>query len=188
MLHIVNLEDIQNILLRVPELVNCLERRDPNFSDLVKEWLTQVEDLLISNRLPIAADVAVLRGVLISAERGVLPIGMEISGQSTRRKVKDGAATEVLRKTDEIISHAISDYASQVQEGERLAQQLVALAWQKGMIPDDSGASNHTEMLNAIWGAMSKDPELGAGTTHLAGLVGPYDALILLDRLLPANI
>lgn len=188
MLHIVNLEDIQNILLRVPELVNCLERRDSNFSDLVKEWLTQVEDVLVSNRLPIAADVAVLRGVLISAERGVLPMGMEISGRSTHRKVKDGAAAEVLRKADEAISHAISGYASKVQEGESLARQLVALAQQKGMIPDGSGARNHAEVLNAIWSEMSKDPELGGGTTHLAGLVGPYDALILLDRMLPANI
>ncbi|MGP8319579.1 MAG: hypothetical protein ACT6FD_02115 [Methanosarcinaceae archaeon] len=188
MLHIVNLEEIQNILLQVPELVNCLEKHDTNFTDLVKEWLTQAEQVLVNNRLPIAADVAVLRGVLISAERGVLPIGMEIIGRNTRRKVKDGAAAEVLRKTDEIISHEISGYASQVQEGERLARQLVALARQKGMIPASSGASNRTGMLNAIWGAMSKDTELEAGTTHLAGLVGKYDALILIDRMLPANI
>lgn len=187
MLHIVNLEEIQNILLRVPELVNCFEKHDINFTDLVKEWLTQVEQVLVNNRLPIAADVAVLRGVLISAERGVLPIGMEIIGRNTRRRVKDGAAAEVLRKTDEIISHAINGYASQVQEGEHIARQLVALARQKGRIPDGSDASNHTEMLNAIWNAMLKDPELEAGTTHLAGLVGTYDALILIDRMLSAN-
>ncbi|MGP8337606.1 MAG: hypothetical protein ACT6FC_05155 [Methanosarcinaceae archaeon] len=187
MLHIVNLEEIQNILLRVPELVNCLERHDTNFTDLVKEWLTQAEQVLVDNRLPIASDIAVLRGVLISAERGVMPVGMEIIGRNTRRRIKDGAAAEVLRKTDEIISNAISGYASQVQEGERLAQQLVALARQKGMIPDSSSASNRTGMLNIIWNTMAKDPELGAGTTHLAGLVGKYDALILIDRVLSAN-
>lgn len=188
MMHIVSLEEIQNQLLQVSELVNRLDKRDSSFAEMVKEWLTQTEQILVSNRLSIAADVAVLRGVLISAERGVLPMGMEISGHKTRRKVKDGAAVEMLRKADEIVSNTISGYAAQVQEGEHLARQLMAVARQKGMVPEVSGAYDHTTMINSIWNVMSNDPELGAGTTHLAGLVGPHDALILIDRMLYSNI
>jgi hypothetical protein len=42
-------------------------------------------------------------------------------------------------------------------------------------------------MLKAIWRAMTEDPDLGGGATHLEGLVGINDALVLLDRMLPTG-
>ena len=185
MLHIVNLEEIQGMLLRVPELIDSLEKRAPSFVGSVKEWLTQAEQILISNRLAVAAEVAVLRGVLISAERGVIPPGMAFSTRTTIRKIKDASAADVLRKAEELISSAISVDAVRFAEGEKLTQQIVAVAQRKGLIPVTPRGDKHTEMLKAIWQAMIIDPDLGAVTTHLAGLVGAYDVLILLDRMLP---
>lgn len=185
MLHIMNLEEVQGMLLRVPGLIHDLEGRDPSFVDSVKAWLMQAEQVLISNRLAVAAEVAVLRGVLISAERGVIPPGMAFSGRTTVRKIKDASAADVLRKAEELISSAISADAVRFAEGEKLTQQIVAVAQRKGLIPVTPSVDKHTEMLKAIWQAMIMDPDLGAATTHLAGLVGAYDVLILLDRMLP---
>ncbi len=185
MLHIINLEDIQAMLLRVPGLVHELEERDPGFVGSVKAWLTQAEQVLINNRLAVAAEVAVLRGVLISAERGVIPPGMTFSTRTTMRKIKDAAAADVLRKAEELIFSAISADAVRFAEGEKLTQQIVAVAQRKGLIPVTPCVDKHTERLKAIWQAMNMDPDLGAVTTHLAGLVGAYDVLILLDRMLP---
>ena len=185
MLHIVNLEEIQGMLLRVPELMDSLEERNPSFPGSVKEWLTQAEQILISNRLAVAAEVAVLRGVLISAERGVIPPGMAFSTRTTVRKIKDASAADVLRKAEELISRAISADAVRFAEGEKLTQQVVAVAQRKGLIPATPRLGNHTEILKATWQAIIMDPDLGAVTTHLAGLVGLYDVLILLDRMLP---
>jgi hypothetical protein len=39
MLHIVNLEEIQGHLLRVPGLIQDLEEWNPEFCDSVKEWM-----------------------------------------------------------------------------------------------------------------------------------------------------
>ena len=185
MLHIMNLEEIQGMLLRVPELIDSLEKRDPSFVSSVKEWLTQAEQVLISNRLAVAAEVAVLRGVLVSAERGVIPPGMAFSTRTTMRKIKDASAADVLRKAEELIFRAISADAVRFAEGEKLTQQIVAVAQRKGLIPVTPSVDKHTEMLKTIWQAMIMDPDLGAVTTHLAGLVGAYDVLILLDRMLP---
>ena len=185
MLHIVNLEEIQNLLLRVPGLINALERRDPNLMDVVKEWLVQAEQILVSNRLAVAAEVAVLRGVLISAERGVLPPGLVLSGRATARKIRDASAADVLRKAEEIVSNATRADVAQLAEAERLARKIVSVAQRKGLIIPAAIAITHTEVLNIYWNAMIADQDLGPPTTHLAGLVGVHDALILIDRMLP---
>lgn len=187
MLHIVNLEEIQNLRLRIPKIIHSYEKSDLRFTDFVKEWLSQAEQMLVNNRLAVAADVAVLRGLLINAERGVLPDGFTFLGQKTNRKIKAAVAADVLHKADEIISNAIKGTVAQITEGENIARQLVTLAQRKGLIPVNSRVSGHTEWLNSIWKAMLQDPELGPATTHLAGIVGVYDALILLDRLLPIS-
>lgn len=184
MLHIVNLEEIQGLLLRLPEIVHDLESHDPNFSDTVKDWLVQAEQILVSNRLAVAGAIAALRGVLISAERGAMPAGLVLSGQLTKQKIKEATATDALRKAEELISNAIRADVAQLAEGERLTQQIVAVAERKGLIPTTSTVNGHIEMLNVVWHAMIDDPDLGAASTRLVGLVGAYDALILLDRML----
>jgi hypothetical protein len=185
MLHIVNLEEIQAMLLRVPGLIHALDRRDPEFLRDVKTWLTQAEQILVSNRLAVAADIAALRGVLISAERGVVPPGLVFNGRVTARKIRDAAAADILRKAEEILSSAIRADAAQFVEAERLARQIVSIAQRKGLIRSLPTGNKHTETLNAYWQAMLADPELGPATTHLAGLIGIHDAWILIDRLLP---
>ncbi len=185
MMHIVNLEEIQDNLLHIPGLIQRFENRDVKFAFQVKEWLVNVEKVLTSNRLAVAAEIAVLRGVLILAERGVMPSGMVFSGKMTSRKMRDAVAADVLRKADETISAYIKAPAAQIAEGERLTRQIVALAMRKGLIQNEN-RSDHAQKLNDIWKKLSSDPELGPVATHIGGLVGAYDALILLDRMLAA--
>jgi hypothetical protein len=184
MLNIVNLEEIQGLLLRVPVLIRELDARDPNFAGSVKAWLTQGEQILTSNRLTVAAQVAALRGVLISAERGAVPSGMAFTKRTTTRTIKDAAAADVLRRAEELMSSAIHADTLRFAEGEKLTRQIVAVAHRK-KLTDAPGVDKHPEILKTIWQAMVKDPDLAAATTHLVGLVGPHDVLILLDRMLP---
>jgi hypothetical protein len=185
MLNIVNLEEIQSLLLRVPALVRNFESRDPGFADSVKRWLTQGETILVNNRLPIAAGVATLRGTLISAERGVLPPGMVFGKRTTARRIKDAAAAEVLRRAEEVIASAISVDAARLAEGEKLIRQIVAVAHRKGLLLQVAHADARAELLRGLWNGLTRDPDVGAATTHLVGLVGAQDVLILLDRVLP---
>ena len=76
MLRIVNLEEIQGILLHISGLVDLQEQRDPNFVRDVKQWLSKLEKTLDSNRMAVAGNVAALRGLIISAEQGIIPAGV----------------------------------------------------------------------------------------------------------------
>ena len=185
MLNIMNLEEIQSILLRVPVLIRELEARDVSFAGSVKTWLTQGEQTLSNNRLTVAAQVAALRGVLISAERGAIPSGMAFTKRATLRMIKDAAAADVLRKAEELMSSAINADAARFAEGEKLTRQIVAVAYRKGLTLVAPDVGTHSERLKTIWQAMTRDPDLVSATTHLIGLVGPHDVLILLDRMLP---
>lgn len=185
MLNLLNFEEIQGLLLLVPGLIRGLDVRDALFAGSVKAWLLQGEQVLTNNRLTIAAQVATLRGVLISAERGVIPSGMAFTKRTTPRTIRDAAAADVLRKAEELISGAIQADAGRFAEGEKLTRQLVAVAHKKRLHVAASPGDGHPDRLKSVWHAMIKDPDLGTAATHLIGLVGPHDVLILLDRILP---
>ena len=189
MLNIVNLEEIQRVLLRVPGLIHELAERQMSLIGSVKTWLTDGEQILINNRLPVAAEVAALRGVLISAERGVIPPGMAFSARTTTaQKIKVAAAADVLRKAAEVIFKTIAADAARVAESEQLMRQILAVAQRKGILKVSAhSAYTHSDMMKTIWRAMTEDPDLGGAATRLEGLVGINDTLVLLDRMLPTG-
>jgi len=131
--------------------------------------------------------VAALRGMVNSAEKGVVPAGITIQARPTRRNIREAVGAEAVRQALELTSAAIADDSSRVAEAELLCRRLVALARARGLIRSDSGGNDNTEKLRAIWGGMASDPVIADGTTHVLGLLGPHDTLIVLDRTLTAD-
>lgn len=182
MLRIVNLEEIHDLLLRLPALVDELEQKAPHAMGSVREWLVSLERVLESNRLPLAGNIAVLRGSLDSALMGVIPAGIEFHGRASSRKIREAAAAEMLKRASDLVTAALQGDGSRVDEAERVARQLIAVARLKGLIPENRPEGDSIENVKAVWRAMQADPEIGQGAAHLVGLVGPHDALIVLDR------
>lgn len=188
MLRIVNLEEIDIMLLRISSLIDQQERGDTNFAENVKEWLSKLERMLESNRMPVAGNVATLRGLLISAERGALPPGVEFHGRPTRRKIREAAAAYVVRQTGDLVSNVIQRDHERVAGAEGITRQLVALAKAKGLIQELPSGKDNTDLLKALWRTLSTDPELSSGTVNVEGLIGAYDALIMLDRTIVKDV
>jgi len=188
MLRIVNLEEIERMLLRVPALVDLQDRGNPDFAQDVKQWLSELEKVLESNRIAVAGTVAALRALVISAERGVIPVGVEFHGRPTRRKIQEAAGAYVLRQSGDLVSSVTQRERERVAEAERLTRQLVALAKAKGLIQEVPSGGDFTEILKGIWRTLSADPDISGGTVNVEGLVGPYDALIVLDRIITSDI
>jgi hypothetical protein len=186
MLNIVNLEEIQRLLLRVPDLIRALDERQVSFVGAVKTWLADGEQILINNQLAVAAEVAVLRGVLISAERGVMPPGIVFTSRATPRRIREASAADVLRRAEEVIARAVSVDVARLAEGEKLIRQIVAVAERKRLPVHRNSIDSHSEALTALWLALTADPDVGSAATHLVGLVGANDVLVLLDRALPS--
>lgn len=182
MLHIVNVEEIQGLLLGVPALVDRLERREVGFPQQVDKWLTQVEQALTSNRMPVAGNIAALRGQLAASGRGAIPPGIAFHGRPTARKIREATAAEILRQAADLISNALRDDASRIAEAERLTHQMVALAASSGLVGAQPAGIDRTSWLRETWAAMCTDPNIAAGAVRVEGLVGKHDALIILDR------
>jgi hypothetical protein len=181
-LRILNLEEIQAMLRGIPGLVDLQEKRAPAFGDEVKRWLLTIEKVLDDNFMPAAGEVAALRAVLISAERGVVPAGVAFRGQTTRKKIVQATAARVLQQVSELISNVVRPDIQRIAEAERMTRQLVAHGKAKGLVkplPDDS---ERTEKLKFLWRTLAADPDVGPGVVNVEGLVGPTDALVILDR------
>lgn len=188
MLRIVNLEEIERCLLAVPALIDLQERRDPRFDDEVKKWLVKLEKALENNRLAIVGAVAALRGSLISAERGTTPPEVVISGRPSARKKREATAQYLLRSAAEIVTGVIEKDRARVEDAMRLCRQLVAIGVAKNIIQPLLGGADHTGALKAIWRALSADPDIKAGTINVEGIIGPYDVLIVLDRIIASDV
>jgi hypothetical protein len=187
LLHIVNLEEIQGMLLLLPSIVDLQENKDPNFVNSAKKWLSDLEKVLYNNKISISGNIASLRSELISAERGVIPEGIKFHGRINNRKIKDAAAANLIKKAGDLVSDTIHKDQERVTEAERITQQLVTLSKTKGIIKEIPHGEYFTEKLKAIWNNISADPDLSAGIVNLTGLIGVNDALIILDRTITRN-
>ena len=187
MLRIVNLEEIQNLLLRVSGIVELSEQRDLNFVSSVKKWLTELECALKNNHLPTSANIASLRGNIISAEQGNIPAGINFRGRATKRKIIEATASQSIGQAVDTVTCSIQKDVERVNEAERITRQLVSIAKSKGLITELPHGKNFAAMLRLIWQKMSADQVLSQGIVSVEGLVGPNDALLILDRTITAD-
>src|SRR5258705_9432052 len=119
MLHLLNLEEIEPLLLKVAPLVKRFEERDPDFFPLVKSWLAGVEETLSKNRMPQASEIAVCRGVLISVERGFSD-GIALESRMGARNLREARASHMLKRATDVITETIRLRRGQVDEAERV--------------------------------------------------------------------
>jgi hypothetical protein len=187
MLRIVGLEAIKVVLLHLQGVVDLQQRGDPLFVSEAKRWLSEMEKALGGSRLPAAGEVTALRSVLLSAERGAVPEGVEVAGRPGKRKTAEAAAAYVLRRVTEIVSATIARDQERVAEGQRMMLQLLALARAKGIDRTAVDREAEAPTPEARWRVLSMDPDLKAGTVNIEGLVGHEDALVLLDALASEN-
>ena len=188
MLRIVNLEEIERLLLEVPALIDRLETRSPSFTDDVRNWLKSAEQALQNNRIAVASTVASLRGQLTSVKDGFVPPEVEILGRPTRRKILTAVSTSALRQASEAVLDITQPDRLRIAEAERICRQIVAHAKVRNLIPE--GAPSNVELaeyLRGVWHQLKSDPDLSQLTTHLVGLLGSHDVLIVLDRTITAD-
>ncbi|HEX2947528.1 MAG TPA: hypothetical protein VHT96_16445 [Clostridia bacterium] len=184
MLNIVNMQEIENNLMQVPGMIRMYETDSPGFSSGVKSWLIQLEKTLEANRLYACSEIAVLRGRIISAEKGVIPENIKFSKQKSHRKTVEAVAFDMLRQASELASGILKGPALQIDEAEKYMKQVVAVAERKGLMSSENSGIDRSGFLGSTWKRLVSDAELGAVCTHIRGLVSSSDVLILLDRAL----
>lgn len=179
-----HIDEIAHLLLQLPELVHQQERRSPDFVQNTGAWLSSLEKALIANRLHQAGLIAMLRTSLVAAQQGEVPAGHEFRGRPTRLRVLNAVASETLQRATEIASLLLAENQSRIAEAERVAQQIVAVAVSRRLIAVREEKASNTQYLQTLRNGLVANGDLESAFAHLEGLVGPQDALILLDRAL----
>jgi hypothetical protein len=188
MLRITQIEEIEGFLLLLPDLVRQQERRSTGFTPNAAAWLSSLEKVFVANRLYQAGNIATLRSGLVAAEQGQVPPGLQFRGRPNRTRVTFAVAWQALQRAAEIASTLVAESRPRLAEAERVAQQIVSAALSRGVITAREEGVNHTQYLQILRSSLVASGDLENAIIHLEGLVGPHDALILLDRsLIPTS-
>lgn len=184
MLHIRNVEEIEGFLLLLPDLVRQQASGSAAFAENVDSWLHSLEKVFEANRLYQAGNIAMLRSTIVAVKQGQLPRGIELQGRQTRSRVLKAVASEATQRGAEVASRVIEENRPRIEEATRFAQQIIAVALSRGLITKRGDGMNNTEYLRMIRRSFATISDLENVVVHLEGLVGPQDALVLLDRAL----
>lgn len=183
MLSIVHLDRIQDCLRAVSEVVDAQQRREIDFPKRVLDWLTRAEELLRDARLASLSQLSGFRSSLLATCHGA----KKPAGQS-RRATLESAASEALIQGQAALSAAIEPRLQQIAEAELLVSRVIAVGTVKGIFPHLPDHLSHEGKLRQLLEALQKDQDTAAATAHFTGILGPVDALIVLDRTLGNRI
>ena len=184
-LGILHVEALRSALLELSQLADKVESQSADCADAMLCWLRATEDLCKHLNLAATGDLAALRTQLSQAGRGVASSQLAIVGKVTRRKIRAAALSHALARSNEVIQGAIRGRAEQLDECERIAGQVAAVADVKGYIAATRLPGGHDAQLAALEALIRADPDLLSAWTHLVGMAGVNDAKILLDRMIP---
>ncbi len=182
MLSIMQVEEFADFLLLLPDLVQQQERRSADFATNAVAWLNSLERVFAASRLHQAGSIAMLRSGVVAAEHGQVPGGIEFRGRPSRSRVLNAVASQALQRAAEVASILIAENRPRLAEAERVARQIVAAALSRGLVVAREGGMSNTQYLRILRRSLVPSGDLESAMVHLEGLVGPHDALILLDR------
>jgi hypothetical protein len=186
-LRLMQLEEIEGLLRDLGPLVALQEARQPHFAARTVDWLRSFESVLEANRLAEAAVIAGLRSAIASASNGNVPPGLVTRGSPTRAKVSTLLAGQALQRAGELGVQIVAINRQRYSEAELVGQRLAAALRSMEIVIPDGLAISHGEWLGAIRSLVATRQELEPAMVHLEGLVGPNDALVILDRALAAG-
>ena len=179
MIALPHLAEIERHLENLSPLADAVESRGLQLYDRVREWIREAEELLRRQSMAQAGDLAVIRAELAAALHAP-PAGPGAAARTrSRRARREQAAAEALARAARVLHEAVSPARQLSQEGERIARQIASVAKTKGY--PVAGAEDWGQV-SAAWERASRDPDLLAAATHLVGLVGRINAMLLYMR------
>ena len=181
MLRIAQLEQIEQLLLEASALIEAQRADKVAFPDLTESWVRSLEVVLGNNRLSTSGRLAGLRGLLLSARHGTNSIGVSISGQVTRRKVRRAVAADVINKAINVVESTIHLDRARINEATAIALRLVSQANLEQLVNTKTGDFEYSKYL---YRTMFDHASMSEGVSVLEGLVGRVDSIISIDRAL----
>lgn len=161
-------ETFDSALLELPALLETpLHERTPR----AEKWLTQVTAQAERFRLPLAADLALIRADLTTYRPG------REEWSADRRRMMERHVCECMEQAKDLIDSAFARQRALCEQGGEICLQLAAAACARRLIA-------RGESVQAALAALRADEALFPALTQVIGTVGSANAAILLDRAL----
>ena len=184
MLRIAQVQEIEELLLQLPDLVEQQERRATGFPHNADLWLKSLERAFVANRQYQGGSIAALRGGLVAAQLGQKPVELEFRSHAGRARVLSAVASQAIQRAADVAAAVLAGDRARLGEAERVAQHIVAAAASRGLVVPREASVSSAEYLGALRHSLAASEDLETAAVHLEGLVGPVDALVLIDRAL----
>ena len=169
-------------MLLLPSVVSNHASQNGEYAQSAFDWLKTLEGILLRNRQYQASAISTLRDLLISVNHGYVPADIPVKDRLSRKKVLDIATSQALQRAENIVSSWIDESHKRISEAELIAQQVIAVARSRMLIPPADEGETNTGYLRRVRSNLSAYGDIENALVHLEGLVGHYEALILLDR------
>lgn len=165
--------EFDEALSEISELVAEMESRHPLFPEHCNQFLLRLEKMAQRYSLPIASELAVLRGETLCKKAG------KKGDRKEARRQRDETLMSALSQAKSIAEQYFSPWRKIFEECGALCRQMTAGAALKGLALGDPRASN---ALDTAWHSLLNDPEMAPVLAHVVGHAGLPNARILLDQ------
>jgi hypothetical protein len=182
LLRLLQAEELEGYLLQIPTVLDGAEAGGDLFEIGVLRWLSELEDILMNNRLPLASRVA-LASAMLTVAMHPPPVVGQGGARTNRRPARRDRAAACVRTLDQTVGELHAELAStlaRLTEADAVCRRCIAVARHKGLIasidPEDPHGLQH------LMDVMRADPDVSAGVVQMDALLGPQDSLIVLSR------
>ena len=164
------MEAFDGALLELPALLRRIDARDPRIFEDAIDWLARAVRLAEDARLPLASELALIRGQL----QVFTPPD---SGRTGRRNARAAAVVDGLEQARGQIERHFATLRETSAQHQTLCRKTVAVARAAGLLP-------RLDDLNDVWARIAADARLLPALTETIGAVGVWNTRLLLDRAL----
>ena len=177
--------ELQTFILDVPKLVDLYDQKDPGFLQKLKQWFLECEDILQRYNKPQVAQMAVLRGEIISAERGYVDPYFQINNEKSKRKASLALAMFCLKRAEEILTEMVEPFNKQQEEAKNLIRQILLVANQNNILCSFwENYNGQIGQVQNLWNQLMQIDEMKHGLNQVKSLIPANFAWHIMNEIL----
>lgn len=173
------------MLNQVPHIAEMYERKDSVFAQSVREWMVATETILTANRMHVAAELATLKMMITSTQRGNRRKGQGPENSvRNRKKAIEIASIEALHQAQHSIRMLLAPYEERYDEANQAARRMLIVASSLGILNARLRTKFDSATLPALWRDLVSNEKTSPWTVKMLEMVTPDEALTIVNRVI----
>jgi hypothetical protein len=164
--------NIELQLGKISNIVNLLEKKSSTSTAILKNWLTETEEMLQQLSIPESSQFAVKRGELTT----FLP-----EDSRNKRKELSRFSASLLTGAQENLWDVYQKHKEKLDNATQLIHQLLHIIYQTKQFKYDP-KEDFTLFIHQIWGFCTSHEQLKALTVQILSLINKTDVLLVLAK------